>query len=193
MCISILETIAPWTSLILSDLRTTKSKAFVIYGYNRPIQLFWPVTFGVLPMKPILHLPLRPALCCCLLVVSNPAISMSQSPEDVPVETVEPVSIEDAKAGKYGRQFENRDPEADARAALDKGDTRLLGFATRMTSVPGVAAADRQAAMDACGVHLIKGFGDVIRSKEELLARRQASEYAVRYNTVVLKSCLKKP
>ena len=139
----------------------------------------------------------RHVLCCCLLVTSIPAmatmLAMSPVPEDVPMEPVETFSIEDARAGKYGKKFEGRNPEADAHAALDKGDTRLLGFATRMTSVPGVTAADRQAAMDACGVRLMEGFGDVIRSKEELLARRQASEYAVRYNTVVLKSCLKKP
>lgn len=146
---------------------------------------------------PILRLPIRSVLCCCLLVTSLPTLAtmlaMSPVPEDVPIEPVKAFSIEDAKAGKYGEQFEGRNPEEDARAALDKGDVRLLGFATRVTSVPGVAAADRQAAMDACGVRLLEGFGDLIRSEEELLARRQASEYAVRYNRVVVKSCLKKP
>ncbi len=109
------------------------------------------------------------------------------------MEPVETFSIEDAKTGKYGKQFEGRDPEADARAALDKGDIRLLGFALRVTSVPGVAAADRQAAMEACGVRLLKGFGDVVRRDEDMSARRQAHEYAGRYNAVVVKSCLKKP
>jgi len=94
-----------------------------------------------------------------MLLVSLPVLAMSQSPEDAPVE---PVSLEETKTGKYGQQFENRDPEADAQAAIEKGDLRLLGFALRVTSVPGVVAADRQAALDACGVRLLEGFGDVL-------------------------------
>ena len=88
--------------------------------------------------------------------------------------------------------FEDKNPEADARAALAKGDLRLLGFALRVTNVPGVAAADRQAAMDACGVRLMKGFGDVIRSDDQAAAMQQAHGYAKRYNAVVIAQCLKK-
>ena len=169
----------------------------MIYGYNQALQLFWPVTFGALPMKPVLHLPIRSILCFYLLTASLPSLAtmlaMSPVPEDAPMEPVEVFSIADAKAGKYGRQFEDRDPEADARTALDKGDIRLLGFALRVTSVPGVAATDRQAAMEQCGVRLMEGFGDVVRRDEDMSARRQAHEYAARYNAVMLKSCLKKP
>ena len=111
---------------------------------------------------------------------------MSSNPED------EPFSIEDARAGKYGKQYENRNPEADARAAIEKGDLRLLGFASRVTTTPGVAVAKRKMAMDICGVSLMKGFGDVIRSDKELAAMRLASAYAKRYNAVVLERCLKK-
>ena len=114
-------------------------------------------------------------------------MAMSQSPEDAPVMPVDAASIE----ARY-EQFENRNPEADARAALHKGDLRLLGFALRATVVPGVAASDRQTAMDACGVRLIKGFGDVMRSDDQALAMQQAHIYAKRYNTVVLAQCLKK-
>ena len=137
-------------------------------------------------MKSILYHFFRPALCYCLLLVSLPVLSMSQNPEE------EIVPLKDTRTDMHGEQFENRNPEEDARAAIDAGDLRLLGFATRVTSVPGVAATDRQAAMDACGVRLLEGFGDVIRSKEELLARRQASKYAVKYNRVILEQCLKK-
>lgn len=124
----------------------------------------------------------------CLLVVSASIQAMSQTPEETP----EAVSLEDAKAGKYGRQFENRDPEADARAAIEDGDHRLLGFATRATSVPGVSIDDEKAAIIACGVRLIEGFGDVIRSPEELAAMRQVSAYAKRYNAVIVKECFRK-
>ena len=83
-------------------------------------------------------------------------------------------------------------PEKNARTALDKGDIRLLGFALRATSVPGIAATDRKAAMNICGVRLIRGFGDVIRKGEDMTARQQAFEYAKRYNAVVLEACLPK-
>lgn len=135
--------------------------------------------------------PLRRILCCGMLFVSLPVLAMSQSPEDEPV-PVEPVSLEEAKAGKYGQQFENRDPEADAQAAIEKGDLRLLGFALRATSVPGVAAADRQAALDVCGVRLLEGFGDVLRKGQDMTARRLAHAYATRYNLVMVKACLAK-
>lgn len=131
-------------------------------------------------MNPFLRLPLFPALCCYLLLLSNFAFSMSQSPEDAPAKPADVVSIE------------HKNPESDARAALAKGDLRLLGFALRATVVPGVEATDRQAAMDACGVRLMKGFGDVVRSDNELSAMQMAFKYAQRYNTVVIERCLKK-
>lgn len=92
---------------------------------------------------------------------------------------------------KLGAQYEQRDPEADARAAIEQDDLRLLGFATRATTLPGVAAEDREAAMESCGVRLLEGFGDVIRSDAELAAMRKASAYAKRYNAVMLLECLR--
>ena len=110
---------------------------------------------------------------------------MSENPEH------EPVSLEGASANKYDTLYKDRNPEADARTALDKSDLRLLGFALRATVVPGVALADRQAAIEACGVQLIKGFGDVMRSDEQAAAMQQAHEYAKRYNAVIIIECLK--
>lgn len=137
-------------------------------------------------MKFVFCLPLRPVLCGCLWLVSLPVLAMSSSPEAAP----EPVSVEDARAGKYGQPYVNRDPEADARAAIEQGDLRLLGFASRVTTLPGVAAAEREAAMETCGVRLMAGFGDVIRSEAELAAMRRASAYAKRYNAVMLGACM---
>ena len=152
----------------------------MIYGYNQQLQSL----FLFLLMKPILHFTFYPALCCYLLLVSLPALSMSQSPDE------EPFSLEDARTGKYGEQFKDRSPEEDARTAIDKGDLRLLGFATRVTSVPGVPKADKKTAKEVCGVRLIRGFGDVIRSEAELVAMQKASAYAKRYNAVMLVECL---
>lgn len=137
-------------------------------------------------MNALLRFPLCVVLYGCFLLAATPVSAMSSSPE----EEAEPVSAEDTSTAKRGAQYEQRDPEADARAAIERGDLRLLGFATRVTSLPGVAAADREAALDACGVRLLAGFGDVIRSDEELAAMQQASAYAKRYNAVVLGVCL---
>lgn len=96
----------------------------------------------------------------------------------------------DARADKLGKQYENRNPEADARAALAEGDYRLLGFATRATSLPGIAVSNWQAVMTNCGIRLLEGFGDTIRSEAELLAARLAASYAKRYNAVVSETCM---
>lgn len=138
-------------------------------------------------MNSLLRFPLCVVLYGCFLLAATTVSAMSSSPE----EESEPVSAEDTSAVKRGVQYEQRDPEADARAAIERGDLRLLGFATRVTSLPGVAAASREAALDTCGVRLLAGFGDVIRSDEELAAMQQASAYAKRYNAVVLAVCLR--
>ena len=140
-------------------------------------------------MKPFFVLSIRHFLCCCLLATSMPVMAMSSSPEDEPEK---PVSMVDVKAAKLARQYEDRTPEADAQAAIEKGDLRLLGFASRVTSVPGVKRDDRKTAIASCGVSLMKGFGDVIRSDKELAAMRLASAYAKRYNAVVLEQCFRK-
>ncbi|MDH5613166.1 MAG: hypothetical protein OEY66_12010 [Gammaproteobacteria bacterium] len=137
----------------------------------------------------------RPALYCCLFVLAASSLSACAtnvypdgSTEDTPVA---PVSAMDAHAARLAKQYENRNPEEDARAALAEGDFHLLGFATRATSIPGIAAADWEAVMNNCGVRLMEGFGDVVRSKAELSAARLASSYAKRYNAVVRAECLK--
>lgn len=134
-------------------------------------------------MKSIYFSNIRPALFLCILTVSLPGLAMSENPEH------EPVSLEAASTNKYGTLYKDRNPEVDARTALDKGNLHLLGFALRATVVPGVALADRQAAIEACGVQLIKGFGDVMRSDEQANAMQKAHKYAERYNAVVLKQC----
>ena len=133
-------------------------------------------------MNPFLRLPLYPALCCCLLLVSLPVLAMSPIIEDATNIT----------SSDHSKALANSNPEQDARAALAKGDLRLLGFASRATSLPGVPLADRQAALDVCDVRFMEGFSDVVRSDKELASRGLAHDYAVRYNAVVLAQCLKK-
>ncbi len=47
----------------------------------------------------------------------------------------------------------------------------------------------QQGYIDACGLRFIAGFGDVIRSKEQLNEMKIAEDYAKRYNAVILTQC----
>ncbi|MDH5711527.1 MAG: hypothetical protein OEZ15_07695 [Gammaproteobacteria bacterium] len=131
----------------------------------------------------------------CLCLATSPAsIAMSRSQETPSNQTVsQPADIDLTKASKFIRQYQNRDPEADARAAIEEGDLRLLGFALRATNVPGVATEDRQVAIETCGVHFLEGFGDILHKGDDISIRRQVFEYVKHYNAVMVAACLKKP
>ena len=133
-------------------------------------------------MKTILHLISGSASFFCLLMISLPTHAISPVTENTTNTT----------SSEHGKTLPDSNPEADARAAMVKGDLRLLGFALRATVVPGVALTDKQAAMDACGVRLMKGYGDVVRSDDQANAMQLAHEYAKRYNAVMVIECLKK-
>jgi len=132
-------------------------------------------------MKAVLHLISGSALFFCLLVISLSVHAMSPATENTTNIT----------SSKHGKTLHDSNPETDARTAIIKGDLRLLGFALRATVVPGVALTDRQSAMDTCGIRLMKGFGDVVRSDDQANAMQLAHEYAKRYNAVILKQCFK--
>ena len=85
------------------------------------------------------------------------------------------------------------DPVVDANTALANGDKRLLCFASRATIVPGVELAQKQAYIDKCGLRFIEGFGDVIRSEEQLENMKKAEAYAKHYNAVIIMQCRIKP
>lgn len=128
-------------------------------------------------MKAIIQLPLYIMLYVWLSATSS-VMAMSMSPDN------EQIS-EDSGL--------NQAPETAARMALKKGDFRLLGIATRVTSIPGVPTHDRQLAIETCGVRLMEGLGDVIRSDDELATMQQAFDYAQKYNQLVIVACFKKP
>ena len=133
-------------------------------------------------MKTIFNFVTGFALFFYLLATSLPIQAMSPITEDTTNST----------SSGHGKTLPGNNPEADAQAAMINGDLRLLGFALRATVVPGVALTDKQAAMDACGVRLMKGFGDVVRSDDQANAMQLAHEYAKRYNAVMVVECLKK-
>ncbi len=81
------------------------------------------------------------------------------------------------------------DPQTDAQQALKKGDFRLLGLATRSVNRPGVAKGETLKYELKCGVQLIDGISDVVRSDEHLRLMQKARSYALKYNAIIKTRC----
>ena len=81
------------------------------------------------------------------------------------------------------------DPQADAMQAIKQQDFRLLGLATRTLSIPGVGREESLKYEEACGVQLIEGISDVVRSDEHLRLMQKARSYALKYNAIIKTHC----
>ena len=81
------------------------------------------------------------------------------------------------------------DPQADAQQAIKKNDFRLLGLATRSINIPGVGPEQILQYEEACGVQLIEGVSDVVRSDEHLRLMQKARSYALKYNAIIKTRC----
>jgi hypothetical protein len=81
------------------------------------------------------------------------------------------------------------DPQADANQAIKQNDLRLLGLATRLVSLPGIKQEDALRYEQACGVQLIEGISDVVRSDEHLRLMQKARSYALKYNAIIKTRC----
>jgi hypothetical protein len=84
------------------------------------------------------------------------------------------------------------DPLHDAKQAIHKGDLRLLAFAGRAISIPGVDLAVYPLAriQQQCGYRTLKGTGDTLRVGEQTSLRSKAHDYAVIYNRKVIAACV---
>ena len=80
-------------------------------------------------------------------------------------------------------------PQTDAQQALKKGDFRLLGLATRSVNIPGVSKEQSMKYELKCGVQLIDGISDVVRSDEHLRLMQKARSYALKYNAIIKTRC----
>ncbi len=80
-------------------------------------------------------------------------------------------------------------PQADAQQALKKGDFRLLGLATRSVNIPGVSNEESLKYELKCGVQLMDGISDVVRSDEHLRLMQKARSYALKYNAIIKTRC----
>ena len=83
------------------------------------------------------------------------------------------------------------DPQADANQAVKQNDLRLLGLATRSVHIPGVTKDEQLEYEEACGVQLIEGISDVVRSDEHLRLMQKARSYALQYNAIIKLHCKK--
>jgi hypothetical protein len=81
------------------------------------------------------------------------------------------------------------DPQADANQAVKKNDFRLLGLATRSVNIPGISKELSLKYEESCGVQLIEGISDVVRSDEHLRLMQKARSYALKYNAIVKTHC----
>ena len=81
------------------------------------------------------------------------------------------------------------DPQADAMQAVRQNDLRLLGLATRSVNIPGVEADEMLAYEQSCGIQLIEGISDVVRSDEHLRLMQKARSYALQYNAIIKTHC----
>ena len=81
------------------------------------------------------------------------------------------------------------DPQADANQAVKQNDLRLLGLATRSVNIPGIEPEDTLKYEEQCGVQLIEGISDVVRSDEHLRLMQKARSYALQYNAIIKIHC----
>ena len=85
---------------------------------------------------------------------------------------------------------ETADARADANAALNKNDFRLMAVASRSTVIPGIDPAKARQYELHCGVIFMPGVGDTVRSKEQLRLMKKAYEYAGQYNEIIKQRCI---
>ena len=81
------------------------------------------------------------------------------------------------------------DPQTDAQEAIKKGDLRLLGLVGRSVNIPGVSNEETPEYEIKCGVQLIDGVSDVVRSDEHLRLMQKARSYALSYNAIIKTRC----
>ena len=88
------------------------------------------------------------------------------------------------------RHWQNsQSAQEDAHYAIENSDLRLLGFAARGASIPGLSPEQTEIYSKQCGIRFFADFGDIIRDKSEADNRKKAAIYAQQYNAVILESC----
>jgi hypothetical protein len=84
---------------------------------------------------------------------------------------------------------QHADAEKDAGIAIAHKDFRLLAYATRGIIVPGIEQEKKALLSQKCGLRMLEGFGDVVRSQAQLQAMKAMHDYAATYNKIVAEQC----
>lgn len=81
--------------------------------------------------------------------------------------------------------------QIDAREAVDKQDFRLLAFANKIISLPGIGTTEQSLKLleKQCGFRFLSGTGDTVNIGDDLSRRKALKRYAEVYNPIVLKGC----
>ena len=82
--------------------------------------------------------------------------------------------------------LESANPELDAKNAIDRSDFRLRAIYGYVLIVPGVGQGDYDEYKKIFGFNPIEGTSDSLVSAEHARLNQLASEYAFRYNKVIL-------
>jgi hypothetical protein len=84
---------------------------------------------------------------------------------------------------------ETAQADQDAAYALANNDLRLLAYTTRSIMVPGIRLEDKELLSSKCGLRMLKGFGDVVRSDAQLQKMKALRGYAEKYNEIIAAQC----
>jgi UDP-glucose 6-dehydrogenase len=84
---------------------------------------------------------------------------------------------------------QNANAEKDAAFALAHKDLRLLAYAARSTIVPGISQNEKELLSKQCGLRVLEGFGDVVRSPAQLQKMKAMHDYAAEYNKIIAAQC----
>jgi len=98
----------------------------------------------------------------------------------------------DSALGEQERKLQwlkDADPQRDARQALQNGDLRMMGLPQRAIIIPGVPVEKMRQYELKCGVKLINGVSDMVRSQQHLQLMKQAHQYALQYNALIKPHC----
>ena len=83
-------------------------------------------------------------------------------------------------------------PAQDANIAAAVKDFRILAFANKSTTAPGIPSNYKLTQLEQrCGLRFLPGTGDVIDGSYDARQQQKIYDYAVRYNQVILAACEK--
>lgn len=83
-------------------------------------------------------------------------------------------------------------PNEDAKIAAAVKDFRILAFANKATTAPGVPIRYKLTHLEQrCGLRYLPGTGNVIDASFDAKQRQKMAEYAARYNEIILPACEK--